>query len=193
MKERLGAHHMRTGTAIVVIAAAAWIFRGILVTFLIEPIGWLLWAGWRVLTSIDQGICWASLVVVCAALVIRFALAAAGPHGEMSAQPEEGGVGGDRLAHWQAAAARAEGGSEGRRAILASLEPLALSVSEMTRTRLPRPASEQSSGGAIAWLARRLPNHRRRAELRTIEELLAGMESALEITNERESESDHHN
>jgi hypothetical protein len=187
MRDRISLHYVRAAIAIVIITSA-WIFRGILVTFLIEPIGWLLWAGWRVLTSLDQGIFWTVLVIVSAALVLRLALIASGSHVEEHATPEVGSIRGDRLAHWQAAAARAEDGSEGLLAFRARLEPLASSVAEMTRTRLPPLAPEDSGEGLIARLSRLLPGHRRISERRAIEELLAGMESALELTNEPKPE-----
>jgi hypothetical protein len=57
----------------------------------------------------------------------------------------------------------------------------------MTKTRLPRPALDGTGGGLIARLSRLLPGHGRNSELAAIEELLAGMETALEIGNERHS------
>src|SRR5574340_770302 len=159
-----------------------------LVTWIFEPMAWLAWAGWRVLAAVDQGVCWAILVVVCAALVFRLALVMPGSPDEEHAQAAVGSAREDRLVHWQMLARRAESGAEGRREFLASLRLLASSVSELTRTHPPRPAMDGTGGGPRAWLTGLLPGRRRISERAAIEELLAGMEAALEITDERHSE-----
>jgi hypothetical protein len=46
------------------------LFPAVLLKGLIEPIATLLWAAWRVITSVDQGIYWAALIAVYMILMI---------------------------------------------------------------------------------------------------------------------------
>lgn len=45
-------------------------FRSFLMINIIEPIAILLWAFWRIITSVNQNIYWAILVIFCSALMI---------------------------------------------------------------------------------------------------------------------------
>jgi len=172
--------------AAIVIGAAA--FRSLLVPLVFEPMAWLIWAGWRVLASVDRGICWGLVVVVCSALVIRLISAHSASHDERRYGPESGEATGDRLSHWQAAAAHAARSGEGLAELRDSVDALARSVAEMTRSPLPGWASEKSSRGPLAWISRLLPTPRKRAHLRAIEARLTWMESALEVKHDREPE-----
>ena len=193
MKERITSQHIRAAVAILIVAFAAWIFRGFVLTFLIEPIGWLLWAAWRILASIDRSLIWLVLIIACSLLIIRLVppdvVVGQGDHAA-SRPPWNSG---DRLAHWRAWAAHSTSDSAGMSAFRLSLESMAAAVAEATRTPLPdslsaaheAPDHEPRMQSAIArlgvWLSRMLPDHRRRREARRMEDLLTWMESALEI------------
>ena len=193
MKVRVTSQHVRAAVAIVIVACAAWIFRGFVLTFLIEPIGWLLWAAWRILASIDRSLIWLVLIIACGLLIIRLV-----PPDVVVGQGDHAGSrppwnSGDRLAHWRAWAARSTADAAGMSAFRLSLESMAAAVAEATRTPLPgslsappeSPDHEPRMQSAIArlgvWLSRMLPDHRRRREARRMEDLLTWMESALEI------------
>ena len=46
-------------------------FRSFLMDYIIQPIALLLWAVWRIISSVDQNIYWIALIVFCTTLVIR--------------------------------------------------------------------------------------------------------------------------
>jgi hypothetical protein len=48
------------------------LFPGLLLKGIIEPIATVLWAAWRVVTSVDQGVYWGALIVGYMMLMIRF-------------------------------------------------------------------------------------------------------------------------
>ena len=52
------------------LALVLW-FRSFLMMNIIEPIAILLWAFWRIITSVNQNIYWMVLIVICLILVIR--------------------------------------------------------------------------------------------------------------------------
>lgn len=178
--------------ALAILASLTVLFWRFAVAWIFEPMAWLFWAAWRVLTSLDQGICWAILVVICAALVMRLALVVSHSFSDVPAQPAAGRVAEDRLARWERLAAGLETRPESRAAFRASLEPLALSVAEMTRTPLPPAAPDGPGSRPGTWLSRLLPGYRRRSDMRRIEDLLAALETALEIKHEPDSGSDDH-
>ncbi len=159
------------------------VLRSALVTFIIEPIAWLIWAGWRLLASVDRSVCWVLLVILCSVLLLRLIPLPAGPDDEQSARPPAGSPSASRLGHWEAVAASAKRGHEGTIVVLSTLRNLAGTVAEVTRK--PPPVSpRQGRHRRIISLARLLPGYRRRLDQRKIDELLAWMESALEITHE---------
>lgn len=192
------------GPALILAATAAMIIflRSFLVRLILEPIAWLLWAGWRLAASVDRGVCWALLVLVCAAVVIRLASAGFGSHDDDQDMHGSDPDARSRIDHWQAVAARARLGKEGRAALRTSLGLLAASVAEATRRRPPHhlsmevPTSTAESllssqiprrpvtppvTALLNWL---FPGRGRRADSRATEELLDWMESAMEITHE---------
>jgi hypothetical protein len=57
--------------AVTILAAAVAAFWGPVVRLILEPLAWLLWAGWRLLASVDQEIWWVLIALACAAPVIR--------------------------------------------------------------------------------------------------------------------------
>jgi hypothetical protein len=199
MSGRITVPHIRLAATLVAGAAAAWLLRDQLFTFLIEPIGWLLWAGWRILASIDPGVIWLILIIACIVLFVRVVPTVTVAHPDSSDESGHAPDPGDRLAHWQGRAARAMQDAAGRSAFRQNLESLALSVS--VATRIPRPGSlpGASPGGYEddslwqppgrqarfkEWL-RRLVSADWRSEQDAIENVLDWMESSLEIKNER--------
>jgi hypothetical protein len=192
MKARITSQPIRAAVAIVIIAAAAWIFRAFLLTFLIEPIGWLLWAGWRLVASVDRGLIWLIVIVACSLLIIRLVppdvVGREVDHSETSPPWNPG----DRIAHWRTWAARSVTDASGTSALRLTLETMAAAVAAATRTPLPTPLDARNHGprrqSAIARLgaqiSRMLPDHRRRRDARRIADLLNWMESALEIKHE---------
>lgn len=193
MKRRITSQPIRAAIAIVIIAAAAWIFRGFLLTFLIEPIGWLLWAGWRLLASVDRSLIWLILIIACSLLIIRLVPPDVVGGEDDHEESRQSWGSGDRLAHWRPWAARSMTDVAGRSAFRLSLETMAAAVAEAARIPLPdslhaQPDTREHEPGAQAgvarlgaWLARMSPDHRRREDARRIDNLLNWMESALEI------------
>jgi hypothetical protein len=53
------------------IAGLVIVFRSFLMTTIIEPVALLIWLGWRILSSVDQGTYWIILILICTLLVIR--------------------------------------------------------------------------------------------------------------------------
>ena len=166
---------------------------GLLLTFLIEPIGWLLWAGWRILASIDRSLIWLSLIIVCSLLIIRLVPPDVVGGEDDQAEPRQSWGSGDRLTHWRTWAARSMTDDAGRSAFRLSLESMAAAVAEATRTPLPAPPDARDHGSrgqdGIARLgariSRMLPDHRRRQDARRIDDLLNWMETSLEIKHEQ--------
>jgi hypothetical protein len=166
--------------AVTIIAATVAAFSGPVVRLILEPLAWLLWAGWRLLASVDQEIWWVILSLVCAVPVIRLFDAQLRSqdvgHSGNTAEPDPGA----RVTHWMDRAAGMRRGDGGREALRADLESLAASVAETTKMRLP-PELARDQGGA---LLRRLPGFRRRADEQAIEGLLNWMEVAMEIRDD---------
>ena len=46
-------------------------FRSFLMDYIVEPIAYLFWAVWRIISSVDQNFYWIALIVICTILVIR--------------------------------------------------------------------------------------------------------------------------
>jgi len=174
---------IRIAIAVVAIAAAAFVFRSSVFALLIEPIGWLLWAGYRLVASLDQGICWALVVLISSVLVIRLIPAGMGAPERTPAHESRWGSA-DRLAYWEGLARRGAESQEGRTAILASLAALVVAVADGTKQPPPQRSQATGTGWRLALLDCLLAGRRRQADLRTIEEQLAWMESALEIRHE---------
>ena len=185
--------------AVTVLAAVVVAFRGTIVSLILEPLAWLLWAGWRLLASVDQQIWWVLVALACAVPVIRLFNSQLRLH-DVDRPPEawESSPGG-RVEHWISRAARLAESEAGRRALRADLESLAASVGETTRMSLPpdltrerAPARQASlatpphslAERAAAELVGLLPGYRRRADLQAIERILNWMEGALEIRHD---------
>lgn len=184
MRSNLTSRGRRITIAVVAVAIAAFVFRSEILTLLIEPIGWLLWAGWRLVASVDQGICWALIVLTCFVIVLRFLPPSMGAPEEPAPALESQGGRAGRLDYWEELATRAVQSQEGLTAFQASLDGLADAVAESTK-QSPR-QRPQATGAEWhqALLRHLLAGRRRRAELRAIEDRLSWMESALEIKHE---------
>jgi hypothetical protein len=174
---------IRVAIAVVAIAAAAFVFRSSVFALLFEPIGWLLWASYRLVASLDQGICWALVVLICSVLVIRLIPARMGAPEQTPAYESRWGSA-DRITYWEELASRAAESQEGRMAIQANLAALAVAVADGTKQPPPQRSQATGTGWRPALLGRLLAGRRRKADLRAIEEQLAWMESALEIRHE---------
>jgi hypothetical protein len=200
MKDEKRRSWVVSAAAVTVLAGLVAAFRGPIVTLILEPLAWLLWAGWRLLVSVDQKVWWLILASGCAVLVIRLfdaqlRLQDVGPSGE-STEPGPGG----RIEHWMDRAAGMRRGDGGREALRADLASMAALVAETTRTpfppewdREPSRARPVSPGVTAverleAALLHRLPGFRRRADERRIERLLNWMEAALEIRDDKHSQ-----
>ena len=55
----------------VLLLTAALGFPRMLGDYVVQPIAAILWAGWRVIASVDQGVYWLLLIVLCTLLTIR--------------------------------------------------------------------------------------------------------------------------
>jgi hypothetical protein len=188
--------------AVTILAAVVAAFWGSIVSLILEPLAWLLWAGWRLLASVDQEVWWVILALACAVPVIRLfnsLLRLDDVHRSSDAVVSDRG---GRVEHWRSRAAGLAQGDGGRAAFRADLETLAASVAETTRTRLPPELSREPGGAKQASLTgtrgagaspagpglmRWLPGFRRRADEQAIEELLRWMETALEIRDDEHS------
>ena len=185
--------------AVTVLAAVVAAFWGPVVRLILEPVAWLLWAGWRLLAAVDQEVWWVILALACAVPVIRLFDAQLRLHdaGRAGGAADSGSSG--RVEHWINRAAADAQGDGGREALRGDLESLAASVAEVTRMPLPselgreRLSSKQVSprdapaGWAAAASLRWLPGSRRRAGQQAIEGLLHWMEDALEIRDDEHS------
>ena len=123
MRYRLG----RYGVPLVLLGLLAVLgFSGLLGTYVIEPVAAVLWAGWRVVASVDQAVYWILLVVLCSLLTIRiFSTRDPGqPVPENSGIPVQR----TRVEHWQAMFQNAELTREGDAALRESLRSLLESV-----------------------------------------------------------------
>jgi hypothetical protein len=185
---------------VTVLAAVVAVFWTPVVGLILEPLAWLLWAGWRVLASVDQEIWWVILAVACAVPIIRLFDTQLRLHDvSRSGETTDSGAGG-RAEHWTNRAAGLAQGDGGREALRGDLESLAASVAEATRLPLPsglgreqasskRPSARRAAPGwAGAGLLHWMPGARRRADRRAIEELLKWMEVALEIRDDEHSQ-----
>lgn len=56
---------------LVALIAAALAFSAFLRAYVVGPAATMLWAGWRVVASVDQRVYWLLLVVLCSLLIIR--------------------------------------------------------------------------------------------------------------------------
>ena len=184
MKLNLTSRGGRIGIAVVAVAIAAYVFRSTAVRLLVEPIGWLLWAGWRLVASVDQSICWTVVVLISAVLVVRLLPPRMGaPEDSTPTHETQWGRAG-RLHHWEELAIRAAHSQEGRTAFRASLTALAADVAERTRRSPWRATQVTGTERHGALLSRLLAGRRRVMDLRAIEDQLLWMESALEIKHE---------
>ncbi|MGE5250910.1 MAG: hypothetical protein ACM3QS_11940 [Bacteroidota bacterium] len=187
MRLNITARQRRIAITVVLVGAAAFVFRSEVLAFIIEPIGWLLWAGWRLLASVDQGLCWASVVVISALLMLRLIPARMGPVEPPTSTRDSQWGSAARLDYWQELSRRSARSRQGREAFQASLAALTLAVADSTRLQPPRPASP-AGHGLLALVTRLQAGGRRRAQLRAAEQQLAWMESAMEIKHERSAE-----
>jgi len=185
--------------AVTVLAAVVAAFWTPVVRLILEPLAWLLWAGWRLLASVDQEIWWVILGLACAVPVIRLFDTQLRRHDLSRSADATGPVARGRVEYWANWAARVAQGNGGREELRGDIEALAASVAEITKTRLPaewdrehspakqvrpRATSARSAGAAILHL---LPGFRRRADEQAIEKLLNWMEAALEIRDDEHS------
>jgi uncharacterized membrane protein len=174
--------------AVTALAAGATVFRTFLFNTVFEPMAWFLWAGWRVMASVDRGICWGIVIIVCFVIVFRLVVAHARTEAQDHRVRERDELPGDRLSHWQAAATHAARPGDGVESFRASVEALALSVAEATKSRPPSLPAKRQLPGTAMWIDRLLPGRRKRMDLRAIDELLTWMEAALEVKHERNTE-----
>ncbi|HET6845967.1 MAG TPA: hypothetical protein VFH29_03990, partial [Anaerolineales bacterium] len=132
----------------------------------------------------DQGVCWAIVVLISAAFVLRLLPARLGavresPHSQESQWGRAG-----RLEHWQELADRAAQSQEGRMAFQANLTALADAVAESTKqSGRPAPPTIRKGWSRVPLLGL-LAGSRQLSELRALEDQLSSMESALEIKYE---------
>ena len=70
MLEKSGAWVL-PAASVAVLAALVAAFWGPVVSLILQPLAWLLWAGWRVLASVDPEIWWVIVALACAVSVIR--------------------------------------------------------------------------------------------------------------------------
>jgi hypothetical protein len=198
MGEKSGAWIL-PAASVAVFAALIAAFWGTVVRLILQPLAWLLWAGWRVLASVDPEIWWVIVALACAVPVIRLFDAQLRSQDEShsgdAVQPGPGG----RLEHWIDRAAGMRRGDGGRELLRADLASLAASVAQTTRTPLapewshePSPAKQASpritaADRAESALLQWLPGFRRRADEQAIARLLDWMEAALEIRDDEPS------
>ena len=198
MGEKSGAWVL-PAASVAVLAAVVAAFWGPVVSLILQPLAWLLWAGWRVLASVDPEIWWVIVALACAVSVIRLFDAQLRQQDEShsgdAAQPGSGG----RVEHWMDRAAGMRRSDGGREVLRADLVSLAASVAQTTRTALPPEwgrepspakqlspritAAERAGSALLRWL----PGSRRRADEQAIARLLGWMEAALEITDDQQS------
>ncbi len=165
------------------IVVSIFLLRAWAMTLIIEPIAWLLWAGWRILASVDRGVLWVLLVVLCAVLLFRMVPLTGGPQDEGASRIRPRTDSLDRLDHWEAVVASADRSHEDRAALITILRELAGTVAAQTKMP-PPPAAPAVRDGTASALARLLPGFRRRLDLSEINRLLDWMESSLEIKDE---------
>ncbi len=186
-------------------------FPVLLRDYLVRPVAISLWAIWRIIISVDQGVYWILLVALCALLMIR--IFSASDHVAPAASDEQPArQRPTRVEHWRSlfrSAARTDEGDVALRASLRSLlaatirqahRPVGTDVAEALAARhitLPprvRRYLELDDGSDL----RRLRSFSLRSLLRqwlgrppqqdsgTIDEVLHWMETALEITDDKE-------
>ncbi len=170
---------------LLLLLALIWL-RSVVLTFIVQPIAWLLWAAWRLLASVDETILWTILILVCAGIALRAIPFGPGPQDEDAFPVPPSSSAGDRYAHWRALVDSARG-HEGRSTLLLLLRQLAANVADVAR-RSPPSGMSSSNRGLIAWLSRLVPAYRRRRDWNEIESLLVWMESTLEIEHERSAD-----
>ncbi len=189
-------------------------FRAFALPYIVEPIATLLWAGWRVVLSVDQDVYWGLLIFLCALLVIRmFASAKSGPPTPESTDRHAPRT---RVERWQALLEDARSGGNQKAALRDAFRALLVSIIEQTEPSPPANVAKalasqeialpaalhqylfpRRSGGwtfngqglnlpgpAPQWLRRWL-RIRTDPEPDTTEELVQWMESLMEITHDR--------
>ncbi len=186
-------------------------FPGLLRDYLVRPVAISLWAIWRIIISVDQGVYWILLVALCSLLMIRVFSASdhrAPPASDEPAAKKQS----TRVDHWRQqfrSAARTAEGDAALRASLRSLladtirqadRPVGPDLGEALATRhitLPpriRRYLELEDGSdlqpsrsfSLRSLLRQWLGMPPRQDDATIDEVLRWMETALEITNDKE-------
>ncbi len=168
--------------AILALVASLVVFHSTLMTLVIEPTAWLLWAAWRIMASANQNVCWTILIVLCAAIILRLVPLGAILHADEADDTHSLSFSttGNRLAHWKSLVESARG-HEGRASLLLMLNEMALHMAHVAK--VPPPPSPRDMNSLGSMLARILPGFQSRRDWTEIAGLLDWMEAALEITH----------
>lgn len=192
--------------ALLIAIGLALVFRSFLMTYFIEPVALLVWVFWRIFSSLDQGIYWVVLIVICAILVARLLTLGRQrtPPSRYSSTYEPA----DRVEHWRLLISNASLGRYESKFLRDSLKRLLIAVitaderpnsheiserllledeflsPEARRFLFPSKEKETSLSFFIPeWFRKRarIFNDQKYA---LIEEFLKSMETDLEISNE---------
>ncbi len=187
-------------------------FPSLAAAYVVEPVAMSVWAVWRIIASVHQGVYWILLVVLCALLIIRVFSTCSPAEPLATQRPMEKQR--TRVEHWQALfrlAARTQGGDAALRRSLRNL--LASTIAQADRPAdgglhealaarhisLPpsmqeylgiRPPSATPAGRGPSLSLRIVTAVRRRLDVLAnrnqpaIEEILRWMEAATEISHD---------
>ncbi len=186
-------------------------FPGLLRDYLVRPVAISLWATWRIIISVDQGVYWILLIALCSLLMIRV-FSASDPVAPAASDEQPAKQRPTRVEHWRRLFRSAAHTAEADAALRASLRglladtirqadrPVGADLGEALATRhitlpprvrrylelddvgdLRRPRSFSLRSLLRQWLGR--PPQQ---DSGTIDEVLHWMETALEIIHDRE-------
>lgn len=184
------------------------IFPRLFLAYLLTPVAAMLWAGWRVVASVDQRVYWLLLIVLCALLSLRVFASreqeqGTPSHGHSPKRPS-------RVQRWQELFQAAERSQKGEQALQASLRMLLASTiaqpgvpptndlsAALKARRISLPAAVETylametktaSGSALSRIKHRMRRWfwgRRVGDDATIREAIRWMEEMMEIPHDR--------
>lgn len=189
--------------------AAALAFPGLFDAYVVKPASISLWAIWRLIISVDQGVYWILVITCCSALMLR--VFSAREQGTLDSTPGQMKPQPARLEHWRRLFRNGVRSGEGQAALRASLRNLlaastrqpdgpagGLSRAVAARHASLPPAVKQylaidDEGNAVpprplsplAWVQFRIRGRAAQDGI-LIEEVLCWMEAAMEISDDKQ-------